>query len=205
MKTITKEELDKLKVLQVEVVHPVGTEDGTFAYMLLGGDCIMWDNENPASVKDRDYTVLLRNLAPSLIAAAEEGLRAQGEIKRLIDETHRWSAAERQTKLDHEQDKKDLHARVQELEEASKKLVEFVENVDDCWCEEGGSWKSNAFDGVIAMCKAALSNSTPQPQRFNLEEIQAAFVKAGSFSDHSHEKCKMVEAWVLEELEKDNV
>jgi hypothetical protein len=104
----------------------------------------------------------------TLIAAAEEGLRSKAEVQRLIDETHRWSAAERKAKEDHEEDKKALRARVQELEEALKDLLPYWIEEDDV-TEYGGHVACEISWNDFRKLKSVLSNSTPQPTRYTLD------------------------------------
>jgi hypothetical protein len=77
---LSDEQLKELEGLYQKAVQgQCGSEDGTYAYMLLGnGDCIMWDPEDGA---DRDFTVTLRNAFPALITTIHTLTRERDEAR----------------------------------------------------------------------------------------------------------------------------
>jgi hypothetical protein len=95
----------------------------------------------------------------ALIAAAEDGLKAEGEIKRIT--FCRDNAVSMEKRASEESEA--LRDRVQELEEAL--------NEADTWICELLPASSNGGDRLEQL-RSALSNPTPQPPRYTLDGWQ---------------------------------
>jgi hypothetical protein len=119
----------------------------------------------------------------------KQDLRA--EVQRLIDETHRWSAAERKAKVDHEEDKKALRTRVQELER-------HLGNCHHLALLKWGNLDPDA-DKLITAAGEALSNSTRQPPRYTLDQIQQAFCDVATKSEQQA-MCGLIGGAVIRQL-----
>jgi hypothetical protein len=187
MNTITQEELDRLKGLlaagepgqwrlggcsgRLIVKHGYGTIAEVEA---VGSDFKDFDG-NPV-IADTDILahakliLELRNLAPALITAAEEGLKAEGEIKRLtFCRDNAVSMGKRAS-----EEAETLRARVQELEVVATSLLDKVEYLEDAG-PFGESYQSDKLVALIERAKSVLSNSIPQPPRYTLEEVTYAY------------------------------
>jgi len=193
MNTITQEELDGLKlsldngtgitwVTEIRKDH-----SGNFPVILdSSGQCVAFMDSGGCAYPleeieaNAQSIVSLHNLAPALIAAAEEGLKAKAEIADNLKALE--ESAVLVNKLDNE--KQDLRARVQELEHILNRVVNELPTRRD--------W----LDPVLeAHMRDTLSNSTPQPPRYTLEGWQT--IETAPKSDGKYFFCDL--AWGPEE------